>query len=62
MAVFVILVTALASTPGAWAGARKEILYSFKGGKDGKYPTYPGPIFDKAGNLYGVWNGEKFIK
>ena len=32
----------------------KEVLYSFKGGKDGKYPTYPGLIFDKAGNLYGT--------
>jgi len=54
VAVFSILTVALALAPGAWAGATKKILYSFKGGSDGKYPTYPGLIFDKAGNLYGT--------
>ncbi len=44
---------ALALAPGVWAGAKKEVLYSFKGGKDGKYPTYSPLVFDKA-NLYGT--------
>ena len=47
------LAMALALAPGAWAGAKKEVLYSFKGGKDGKYPTYSPLVFDKA-NLYGT--------
>ncbi len=50
----VFAMIALAFAGVAWAGAKKEVLYSFKGGKDGKYPTYPGLIFDKAGNLYGT--------
>ncbi len=45
---------ALASVSLAWAGAKKEILYSFKGGNDGKLPTYSQLIVDKAGNLYGT--------
>src|ERR1700733_2968175 len=51
---FAMLAMALVPVPGVWAGTKKEVLYSFKGGKDGKYPTYPGLIFDKAGNLYGT--------
>jgi len=40
----------LAYTGGAWT---ETILYSFAGGSDGGAP-YAGPIFDKAGNLYGT--------
>jgi uncharacterized repeat protein (TIGR03803 family) len=44
-----------------WAEGTKKILHSFKGGHDGKYPTYPGLIFDKAGNLYGTtFDGGKY--
>ncbi len=52
--VFAMLAMVLALVPGAWAGEKKEILYSFKGGNDGGYPTYSPLIFDKAGNLYGT--------
>ncbi len=52
IAVFAMLT--FASISLAWAGAKKEILYSFKGGNDGKLPTYSQLIVDKAGNLYGT--------
>lgn len=46
----------LALTASATA-SQKKTLYTFTGGKDGGYPTYPALIFDSAGNLYGTTNG-----
>src|SRR5207248_4584500 len=40
----------LSKSGGTWT---QTILYSFEGGSDGGAP-YAGPIFDKAGNLYGT--------
>jgi uncharacterized repeat protein (TIGR03803 family) len=40
----------LSNSGGTWT---ETILYSFQGGSDGGAP-YSGPIFDKAGNLYGT--------
>jgi uncharacterized repeat protein (TIGR03803 family) len=54
MVVFAMFTVALMLAPRAWAGGKMRVLYSFKGGSDGKYPTYPGLVFDKAGNLYGT--------
>jgi hypothetical protein len=55
-----VLATVLALAISAWA-AKREILYSFQGGNDGKYPTYPGLVFDKSGNAYGMtFDGGKF--
>ena len=55
-----VLATVLALAISAWA-AKREVLYSFKGGDDGKYPTYPGLVFDKSGNAYGMtFDGGKY--
>ncbi|MGA2902428.1 MAG: choice-of-anchor tandem repeat GloVer-containing protein [Candidatus Korobacteraceae bacterium] len=35
-------------------GWNEKILYSFKGGQTDTYCPSPGPIFDSAGNLYGM--------
>jgi hypothetical protein len=40
-------------------GWKKEVLYSFVGGKDAASPQ-GGVIFDKGGNLYGVAGGGEF--
>ncbi|MBV9061437.1 MAG: hypothetical protein JOY77_00715, partial [Alphaproteobacteria bacterium] len=45
-------VTCAFVSTGAQA-AKERVLYSFSGGSDGGGP-YAGPIFDKAGNLYGT--------
>ena len=61
LAVLAAMAMALGLAPGALAAGKKEVLYSFKGGDDGKYPTYPGLVFDKAGNLYGMtFDGGKY--
>ena len=39
--------------PGGWARANYRVLYSFQGGRDGFFPS-GWPIWDRAGNLYGV--------
>jgi hypothetical protein len=36
---------------GKW---KETVLYNFKGGMDGEYPTFSVPVFDKHGNLYGT--------
>jgi len=33
------------------------LLYSFRGGANGQYPTYSQPMLDKMGNIYGVASG-----
>jgi len=53
---FTGLLLMLGLTASAMAG-QKKILYTFTGGQDGGYPTYPGLIFDDARNLYGTTNG-----
>jgi len=59
--VTVFALIAFAAVNMASAAARKEILYSFKGGNDGQLPTYSPLIFDKSGNLYGTtFEGGKY--
>jgi len=36
---------------GTWT---ETVLYRFSGGKDGGYPDHNSPLFDSAGNLYGL--------
>jgi uncharacterized repeat protein (TIGR03803 family) len=47
----VLVFCAFGST--VWAKTKEKVLYSFSGGKDGKYAG-ANLIFDKNGNLYGV--------
>ena len=53
--VIVTLVATMILAPGAGAQTYK-VLYTFQGGTDGAFPELWGgaPIFDTAGNLYGV--------
>jgi len=44
-------------TPGSNGSWTHTVLYSFTGGKDGRYPFSPF-IFDKSGNLYGSTSGD----
>ncbi|MGA7219429.1 MAG: choice-of-anchor tandem repeat GloVer-containing protein [Candidatus Sulfotelmatobacter sp.] len=37
----------------SWAGSTLKVLYSFKGGTDGSFPSYQ-LLIDPAGNLYGI--------
>ena len=39
--------------PAAWATSKYKVLYAFKGGNDGNYPS-GGLVFDTTGNLYGT--------
>ena len=48
-----VLIVTLVYAPNAWAGAKFETLYKFKGGSDGNMPQ-AGLIFDQTGNLYGT--------
>jgi len=47
------LVFEFSPSPGGW---KMTILYNFKGGTDGGYPS-GGLVFDAAGNLYGTTGG-----
>lgn len=49
----VVLLLVFISTPSAQAQLYQKVLYSFKGGNDGKDPR-AGLIDDTSGNLYGT--------
>ncbi len=53
MVVFAMFAMALVLAPGAWAGGKEKVLYSFKGGSDGATPVGT-LVADNAGTLYGV--------
>jgi uncharacterized repeat protein (TIGR03803 family) len=54
----VILVVSLLFVPATLAQGTYKTLYAFTGGADGIWP-WGGPVFDRAGNLYGTtsWGG-----
>jgi uncharacterized repeat protein (TIGR03803 family) len=56
MAVSAIFAISLALVPGAWAKPRYKVIYTFKGGKDGRLPG-AGLVFDNSGSLYGTTEG-----
>jgi uncharacterized repeat protein (TIGR03803 family) len=50
---FIVVVITLLVTLNAWAASKYKVLYAFKGGNDGNYPT-GALVLDTAGNLYGT--------
>ncbi len=54
-----ITLAALSLSGGALAAPIETVLYSFKGGSDGSYPS-AGLIFDKEGALYGTTGATVF--
>ena len=51
---FAVVAATLMFVPGgAWAASQYKVLYAFKSGNDGNYPS-GALVFDSAGNLYGT--------
>lgn len=53
MQFFAFFAITLICAPAVLAASKYKILYSFKGGRDGNFPT-GALLFDSAGNLYGT--------